>query len=87
MIKKIILWTILSIMLVAGFFYINLIIFEKRGAIVTEGYPIENHQSDNVALLVIDIQEYNTGEISNPLINLMNSPLDREFWEPSWTVD
>ena len=64
MIKKILLWTFLAIVLIVGFFYINLIIFEKRGSIVTEGTPIENYQPNNSALLVIDIQEYTTGEIS-----------------------
>jgi nicotinamidase-related amidase len=41
-----------------------LTIFEKRGSIVTEVTPIENYQSNNSALLVIDIQEYTTGEVS-----------------------
>ena len=31
---------------------------------MTEGTPIENYQSNNSALLVIDIQEYTTGEVS-----------------------
>ena len=31
---------------------------------MTEGTPIENYQPNNSALLVIDIQEYTTGEIS-----------------------
>jgi len=64
MIKKILLWTFLAIVLIVGFFYINLIIFEKRGSIVTEGTSIENYQPNNSALLVIDIQEYTTGEVS-----------------------
>ena len=64
MLKKILLWTLLAIVLIVGFFYINLAIFEKRGSIVTEGTPIENYQSNNSALLVIDIQEYTTGEVS-----------------------
>jgi nicotinamidase/pyrazinamidase len=64
MIKKILIWTFVSIVLIIGFFYINLKAFEKRGSIVTEGTPIEKTHSDNAALLVIDIQEYTTGEIS-----------------------
>ena len=64
MIKKIRLWTFLAIILIVGVFYINLVVYEKRGTIVTEGTPIENYPSYNSALLVIDIQEYTTGEVS-----------------------
>jgi nicotinamidase-related amidase len=64
MIKKILLWTFVAIILIVGVFYINLVIFKKRGTIVTQGTPIENYQSNNSALLVIDIQEYTTGEVS-----------------------
>ena len=101
----------MAIVLIIGILFINLKVFMKRGSIVTKGIPIENYQSNNSALLVIDIQEYTTGvvsinevfkkeaddlilkinriieksyengipviyirsEISNPLINLINS--------------
>jgi len=111
MIKKILLWTLMAIVLIIGILFINLKVVMKRGSIVTKGIPIENYQSNNSALLVIDLQEYTTGvvsinevfkkeaddlilkinriteksvengiaviyirsEISNPLINLINS--------------
>lgn len=64
MVKKILLWTLLVIILIVGVFYINLIIFEKRGSMVTTGTPIENYHSNHSALLVIDLQEYTTGKVS-----------------------
>jgi len=101
----------MAIVLIIGILFINLKVVMKRGSIVTKGIPIENYQSNNSALLVIDLQEYTTGvvsinevfkkeaddlilkinriteksvengiaviyirsEISNPLINLINS--------------
>lgn len=64
MLRKILLWSLLAVIVIIGIFYINLKIVEKRGSIVTQGTPIENYQSNNSALLVIDIQEYTTGEVS-----------------------
>lgn len=64
LIKKILLWSLLAIILVIGVLFINLKVVEKRGAIVTKGTPIENYQSNNSALIVIDIQEYTTGVVS-----------------------
>jgi len=103
----------MAIVLIIGILFINLKVFMKRGSVVTKGIPIENYQSNNSALFVIDIQEYTTGvvsinevfkkeavdlipkinriteksvesgipviyirsEISNPLINLINSSM------------
>ena len=64
LIKKILLWSLLAIILVIGVLFINLKVCEKRGTIVTKGTPIENYQSNNSALIVIDIQEYTTGVVS-----------------------
>jgi nicotinamidase/pyrazinamidase len=64
MVKKILIWTLITIVLTVGFFYINLKVFEKRTSRVTEGTPIEHYHDARAALLVIDIQEYTTGEVS-----------------------
>jgi nicotinamidase-related amidase len=64
MIKKILLSLFGAIILVIGILYINLKIYMKKGTVVTTGVPIESYQSHNSALLVIDIQEYTTGDIS-----------------------
>jgi nicotinamidase-related amidase len=86
MIKKILLWSFVVIIGIVGVFYINFAIFKKRGAIVTEGTPIENYQSCNSALLVIDLQEYTTGEVSmnevfkkeaDDLINRINKIVEK----------
>ena len=44
--------------------FINLLIVERVQSIVTEGQPIENYGEPGCALLVIDIQEATTGEVS-----------------------
>lgn len=64
LIKKILLWSLLAIILVIGVLFINVKVREKKSTIVTKGKPIENYQSNNSALLVIDIQEYTTGVVS-----------------------
>jgi len=43
---------------------VNLVVFEKNASVVSNGEPIENFTERNFALLVIDIQEATTGEIS-----------------------
>ncbi len=64
MIKRILLWSLLAVILIIGILIINLIVTEKIASIVTEGTPIENYNTLNSALLVIDIQEGLTGEVS-----------------------
>ena len=64
MAKKILIWTLIIVVLIVGFFYINLKVFEKSTSRVTKGMPIENHHDAHAALLIIDIQEYTTGEVS-----------------------
>ena len=65
MIKKILLWSFLSVILIIGILIINLIVSGKIASAVTEGRPIENYGTLNAALLVIDIQEGLTGEVSS----------------------
>lgn len=43
---------------------INLIIVEKIQSIVTKGEPIKNYSEHKYALLIIDIQEATTGDVS-----------------------
>ena len=64
MIKRILLWSLLVVILMIAVLIINLIVTEKRASIVTEGTPIENYNTLKSALLVIDIQEGLTGEVS-----------------------
>jgi len=64
MIKKILLWSLLAVILIIGVLIINLLVTEKIASIVTEGTPIENYDTLNSALLVIDIQEGLTGDAS-----------------------
>jgi nicotinamidase/pyrazinamidase len=64
MIKKILLWFFGSVILIIGILIINLFVTEKIASIVTEGRPIENYGTQNAALLVIDIQEGLTGDVS-----------------------
>lgn len=53
--------TILFVILVI----VNLIIFEKNSSFVSKGQAIEKYNEHNCALLVIDVQEATTGEVSN----------------------
>jgi len=43
---------------------VNLIIFSHNAQKISDGVPIENHDPEKVALLVIDIQEGTTGSVS-----------------------
>lgn len=51
----------------------NLVLFEKNASIVSEGQPIENFDARSFALLIIDIQEATTGEISTNSFYMKNS--------------
>lgn len=115
MVKRIALRLILAFGLIVLILVVNFLIFQFTASKVTEGDPIENRDSERVALLVIDIQEGTTGsisitegyvrqsesliahvnklvagakekdwmviwirsEVSNPLINILNSTLAR----------
>ena len=52
---------------------VNLVLFEKNTSVVSNGEPIENFTERNFALLVIDIQEATTGEISSNSFYRKNS--------------
>lgn len=52
--------TVLFILVVIA----NFVIFGKNASVVSKGQPIENYKEHNSALLVVDIQEATTGEIS-----------------------
>jgi len=63
-IKKIVFGIIGSIILFVIIVFVNLIIFEKNGSVVSTGKPIENFAEHHSALLIIDIQEATTGDVS-----------------------
>jgi len=63
-IKKIVFGIIGTIILFIIIVFVNLIIFEKNGSIISTGKPIENFAEHHSALLVIDIQEATTGDVS-----------------------
>lgn len=64
MIKKILLWSLLAIVTFVLVLFINLKVYLKQSTIVTHGTPIREYSSDKAALLVIDIQEVTTGDMS-----------------------
>ena len=62
--KKIIFGIIGTIILFVVVVVVNLIIVGKYESIITKGRQIENYSGHKFALLVIDIQEATTGEVS-----------------------
>lgn len=64
MVKKIILGIIGTIILFVAIVIVNLIIVDKNESIISKGKPIENYSEPHYALLVIDIQEATTGDVS-----------------------
>ncbi len=62
--NKFLLRLLLAILLVIAILVVNLVLFNVTASKVTEGVPIENPDPESVALLVIDIQEGLTGEVS-----------------------
>ena len=64
MLKKILLWSLLAIVTLVAALFINLKVYLKKANIVSHGTPIREYSSDKAALLVIDIQEVTTGEMS-----------------------
>lgn len=86
LIKRIILGSVGTIVLFLLVLIGNLIVFEKNASRVSAGKPIANYDISNPALLIIDIQEATTGEVSlEPyymqesarLINNVNTLIDR----------
>jgi nicotinamidase/pyrazinamidase len=64
LVKRIIFGIIGVIILFILVVIVNLIIVGKYGSIITKGLPIENNGEHHYALLVIDIQEATTGDVS-----------------------
>jgi nicotinamidase/pyrazinamidase len=64
LIKKIIFGIFVTIILLVLIVFINLIIAGQYESIVTTGQPVENYSKHKSALLVIDIQEATTGQLS-----------------------
>lgn len=65
--KKIMLGIIALLVLFIIVLFVNYKLFEKNWSIVSQGQPIENYGERRVALLVVDIQEGTTGDVSkNP---------------------
>jgi nicotinamidase/pyrazinamidase len=62
--KKIVFGIIGTIILFVIIVFVNLIIFEKNGSVVSTGRPIDNFAEHHSALLIIDIQEATTGDVS-----------------------
>jgi nicotinamidase/pyrazinamidase len=62
--NKILLRLLLAIVLFIVVLVANLALFNLTAAKITVGVPIENTDPDQVALIVIDIQEGTTGEVS-----------------------
>jgi len=63
-VKKIVFGIIGTIILFVIIVIVNLIIFEKIGSVVSTGRPIENFEEHHSALIIIDIQEATTGDVS-----------------------
>ena len=63
-IKNIILGIIGIIILFIVIVIVNLIIVSKNESIISKGQPIKNYSEHNYALLIIDIQEATTGDVS-----------------------
>jgi nicotinamidase/pyrazinamidase len=72
-VKKIIFGIIGTIILLVVIVFVNLVITGKNESIISKGQPIENYVERNYALLVIDIQEATTGDVSMYPFFKMNS--------------
>ncbi len=62
--KKIIIGIIGTMILFIVVTIVNLIVVGKNESIISKGQPILNYNEQNYALLVVDIQEATTGEVS-----------------------
>jgi len=62
--KKILLYAGLIIVTLVGILAINLFIFNKTASRISEGTPITDYGTLNAAILVVDIQEGTTGNVS-----------------------
>jgi nicotinamidase-related amidase len=64
LVRMIFLGLIGTIILFVSLVIANLIIVGKNASIISKGQPIEKYSATNFALLVIDIQEATTGDVS-----------------------
>jgi nicotinamidase-related amidase len=62
--KKIIIWIAMVLVLIVVVLGGNLVLFEKQALKITQGTPIKKYSAVKSALLVIDFQEYTTGQLS-----------------------
>jgi len=62
--KKILLYLFIGLVAIILFLFVYLKIFENQAKQISQGTPIQNYGVDNSALLVIDIQEIETGQLS-----------------------
>jgi len=62
--RKVIFGIIGLILLLIVIVFVNLIIAGKNASIISKGHPIEDYGKHKYALLVIDIQEATTGDVS-----------------------
>lgn len=94
MVKRIVLRLLLAFGIIVVILVANYIIFGITASRVTEGVSIENRDSEQVALLVIDIQEGTTGSASvtkgyihqsESLIDNVNS-LVADAVEKGWSI-
>ena len=63
-VNKIALGVISIIILFVIVLFVNFTIFEKNFSSISQGQPIENYSERKVALIVVDIQEGTTGDVS-----------------------
>jgi nicotinamidase-related amidase len=61
---KIILYVVVAFLIFVAVVFINLLIVERNGAVISEGKPIPDYGAHRAGLMVVDIQEATTGELS-----------------------
>ena len=62
--KKILFYFFAGLITIVLFLFIYHKVFEYRANQISVGTPIQTYNTDNPALLIIDIQEVETGELS-----------------------
>lgn len=71
--KKLILCIIGALLVIIAVFVVNLVVIEKRASIISQGTLISKNENGTPALMVIDIQEATTGEVSDKECYTKNS--------------
>lgn len=64
MIKKILVRLVIVLITMILFLVVYVYVYAKKARVISEGSPIEKYEKGNFALLVIDIQESTTGQVS-----------------------